>query len=274
MTAPIVLVALDRPEHSAALLPVAKSVAELERAALHIVYVAEQRLGPGEILERIGLAPESLQGTVIDPRIGDASGAILAAAAEANTRAIFLCTHHAAPSPGRPLGHTARAIVSSAPCPVVLVPPERGARPWSLRRLLLPHDGTPSTSNAIHPASRLAHRAGAEISVLNVAGAEQAAPAERGALTTPFYLDHPQHEWPAWATEFVERLDSICPLEGLRIRLALASGKPGDEILVYAQRQEIDLIVLAWRGELEADHATILKAVVGGARCPTMIVRV
>ena len=54
-------------------------------------------------------------------------------------------------------------VLGKAPCPLVLVPPDRGSAPWHLHHVLLPHDGTPSTSAALAPAEEIAEHAGAEL---------------------------------------------------------------------------------------------------------------
>ena len=90
----------------------------------------------------------------------------------------------------------------------------------------------------------------------------------------PFYLDQPQHEWPVWASEFLERLACICSLDGLRVRLLVGRGSPAAEIVRVATEQSTDLIVLAWRGRWAGKRAATLKAVVRQAPCPTVVVRV
>jgi nucleotide-binding universal stress UspA family protein len=163
-------------------------------------------------------------------------------------------------------------VLHDAPCPVVLVPPERGATPWHLHHVLVPHDGTPSTSAALQPAAELAERGRAELLVVHVTDIKTA-PAEAGSLTTPRYVDQPQHEWPAWTTEFLNRLACICPLGHLHARIFLAHGDIAAEILRLSEKQATDLIVLAWRGILEAPRAATMKGILREAHCPIMVVR-
>ena len=125
---------------------------------------------------------------------------ILRAAIEINPRATVMCKHSGSERAKMP-GRTAMQVLHDSPCPVVLVPPERGATSWHLEHVLVPHDGTPSTSAALQPAAELAERGHAELLVVHVTDS-RAAPAEPGSLTTPRYVDQPQHEWPAWTTEF------------------------------------------------------------------------
>jgi len=266
-----VLVPLDMTDQALVALPVAKRLAELSDATLHLLHVAEEQAPPAEVLARIGLADAALRGSVIGTRVGDPAEGIIAAARELGSALIVMCRHTAS---DKTLGSTALAVLQGAPCPVVLVAPERGVVPWTPARILLPHDGTPTTSAAIRPAADLARRAGGELDVLHVADPAAGPPAERGSLPPPRYLDQPQHEWPAWAGEFVERLGSVCAIASLRVRMSLAHGAPGEEVLRHCAEYGNDLILLAWRGVWQGQHATTLKTVVYGAACPVMVVRV
>jgi hypothetical protein len=62
----------------------------------------------------------------------------------------------------------------------------------------------PPTSCAAVAAVQLAKQAGVELYII-LAVADMAR-ATTGALTTPRYVDQPQHEWPAWVHESMERL--------------------------------------------------------------------
>jgi nucleotide-binding universal stress UspA family protein len=271
MSEPVILVPLDGSEQSLAALPVAKVLGEIERATLHILHVGEHELAGGELRSRLGPKAPVLDGFTIDARVGTPAAEILQVAEEIKPRLIVMCKHSGAER-GKLLGHTAVKVLHDAPCPVVLVPPERGATPWRLHHVLVPHDGTPTTSAALQPAAELAERGGAELLVAHVTNI-RAAPAEPGSLTTPRYLDQPQHEWPAWTSEFVKRLACFCPLGRLHVRIFLTHGNPAAEVLRLSERQSTDLIVLAWRGRWEAPRAATLKDILRETRCPIMVVR-
>ena len=155
---------------------------------------------------------------------------------------------------------------------VVLVPPGNGGASWTVREVLVPHDGTPSTAKAIRRASEVARSAGAWLRVLHVATSAEA-PAEPGSLTAPRYLDQPQHEWPTWAEEFLQRLSGVCRLDLDRLRLVLGHGQPGDEVLRVARESRPDLILLAWRASAEPGRGKTVRTVLAGACCPVMVVR-
>lgn len=274
MKAPCILVPLDASRSSAVALPVAKHLAELLEGTIHLLHVSTDTAAPTEVLRRIGVSTTEVRGSILSSRVGDPARGVLESADELDAGLIVMCTHTAASSPASEvLGHTARTVLERAPCPVVLVRPDRDVVPWPLRRVLLPHDGTPTTSAAIRPAVDLARAADAGLDVLHVACPGTGLPPERGALAPPRYVDQPQHEWPAWLGEFLERLDSIAPLASIDVRMWLARGVPGQEVLRTAAEQCDDLIVLAWHGAWEGKHASTVKAVLQGARAPVMICR-
>ena len=271
MSEPVILVPLDGSKQALAALPVAKVLGEIERAALHILHVGEHEPAGEELRSRLGREAPVLDGFTIDARVGTPAAEILQVAGEMKPRLIVMCKHSGAER-GKMLGRTAMKVLHDAPCPVVLVPPERGATPWHLHHVLVPHDGTPTTSAALQPAAELAERGRAELLVAHVTDI-RAAPAEPGSLTTPRYVDQPQHEWPAWSSEFVKRLACVCPLGHLHVRIFLAHGNTAAEILRLSERQSTDLIVLAWRGRWEAPRAATLKDILREAHCPIMVVR-
>jgi nucleotide-binding universal stress UspA family protein len=225
------------------------------------------------VIERIGLSAAELQGAVLDAKAGDPASGIIEAASERHSMFIVMCTHTGAAA-DTIVGRTALAVLRDAPCPVILVRPQRGVAPWMLKQVLLPHDSTPTTSATIGPAADLARKAGAELVVLHVADASGRLPDEHGSLPTSRYADQPQHEWPEWVKEFLDRLSCVCPLHALKVRLTLASGAPSEEVPRAAAGLAADLIVLAWRGEWGDDRAETVKAAIRGATCPVMVLRV
>ncbi len=271
MTEPVILVPLDGSKQALSALPVARVLGEIERATLHILHIGDHKLTAEELRSRLGREAPALDGFTIDGRVGTPEVQILQVAKETKPRAIVICKHSGAER-GKMLGRTAMKVLHEANCPVFLVPPERGATPWHLQHVLVPHDGTPSTSAALQPAAELADRSRAELLVVHVTEIKTA-PAEAGSLTTPRYVDQPQHEWPAWSAEFLNRLACLCPLGHLHVRMFLAHGDTAAEVLHLSERQSTDLIVLAWRGIWQAPRAGALKDILREARCPIMVVR-
>lgn len=273
-TASSVLVPLDGHEGSLAALPVAKALAELEGATLHVVHVAERRLPPRELIRLLGVEAGELFGTVVDELEAATPAEAIVALADRSPGSRIVIAARSEEAAGRELGEVAEGVLSLARCPVLLVRPERGLAPWGLRRLLVPHDGAPATARALGPAVGLADLARAAMTVLHVASLGADEPAA-GTLPLPAYVDQPQHEWPEWSRQFLEQLEVCCELpERLHPRFFLSRGEPGAQILRWAVERRADLVVLAWRGRLLPDRARTAKEVLLKAPCPVLFLRV
>jgi nucleotide-binding universal stress UspA family protein len=272
--APMIFVPLDGSVYARAALSVARALAQLVDATLYLVHIGESTLPSRELLRKLGLATDDVRGAVVEQAGGDAAACIVRLARAQTCAYIVMCPYTGQQEAVGELGGVARDVLHLASCPIVLVPPAQDQRPWRLKQILLPHDGTPTTTAALGPALELACRADAELLVLHVAGARTAPPAEPGAITTPRYEDQAHHEWPTWAHEFLQRACYVNPSEEMpRLRLALAVGDPAAEISRSAREHRADLVVLGWHGDLESDHALVAKAVVREMACPLLILR-
>ncbi|HEY8432320.1 MAG TPA: universal stress protein [Sandaracinaceae bacterium] len=245
-----------RDEASRAALRVARELARLEHATVHVVATKNGHAEAGAIVHEVDAEPERAVVDAVD-----------------ESAMIVTTTRDSRDPPTVGLGRAARTVLSSARCPVVLVRPERGEAAWALEELLVPHDGTPTTSAAICPAAELARSVGARLFAIHVVSSGAPRGQEPGSLRVPHYVDQPQHEWPEWAGEFLERIRSQCPIDPSRLRLFLARGEPGGEILRIAEENQVDLIVLAWHGTLEPRHADVFNVLLRRAPCPLLVLR-
>jgi nucleotide-binding universal stress UspA family protein len=272
ISAKTVLVPLDGSVHATAAIPVARGFGELLHATVAILHVSEYPLTPGTLVERMKLSGEDVSGLIVEHRLGAAAATIVKEAAERHAAMIVMCPQIRTDLRSRALGSVAAAVLRAAHCPVVLVPPNRGRKRWALHRLLVPHDGTPTSAAAIGSATDLASKAAAELIVLHVATPGGERPAEHGTLVSPRYLDQPHHEWPAWAQEFLDRVRAVGGAKaGIEIRLAIAKGEAGAAIVDFAR--QCDLIVLGWRGALEPDRALTMQHVIRDTTCPVIVLR-
>jgi nucleotide-binding universal stress UspA family protein len=267
-----VLVPLDGSVHATAAVPVARRLAELFHATLAVLHVSDDALASAALVDRIKLSSQDVRGLVVDQRSGAAAVGIVEEASKRRAALIVMCPRTR--MDGRVFGSVAEDVLRAALCPVVLVPPTRGRRDWALHQLLLPHDGTPTSAATIGPATQLASMAAAKLVVLHVATAGTERPTEPGTLVSPRYVDQPQHEWPAWAQEFLDRLRAIGrATDGVDISLALAQGEAGSAIVDFARQNDSDLIVLGWRGALEPGRARTMRRVIHEAICPVIVFR-
>jgi len=270
-----ILVPLDGSAQATAAVPVARGLAELLHATIAIVHVCDEALASAALVDRMKLSSQEARGLVVSQRTGAVAAGIVQEAAERHAALIVMCPQTQPAGGPQPFSSVAEAVIRAAPCPVVLVPPTRGRRDWALHRLLLPHDGTPTCAAAIGLATDLASMAAAKLVVLHVATTGSARPLEPGTLVAPRYVDQPHHEWSSWTQEFLDRLCAVgCATGGTDIRLTLAHGEAGPAIADFARQNESDLIVLGWRGVLEADRARTMQWVIREAVCPVIMSRV
>jgi nucleotide-binding universal stress UspA family protein len=264
-----VIVPLDATARSAAILPVVRAMLELFRAPACIVPLDPEATTLAQLSEKL---PEL--GTLTIAECGkpgaDPAQAIIHAAQERNGRGIIMALH-ADPSSGSGLEAFNETVLREMHCPILLIPPEERLAEWRLRRVVLPHDGSPEVGRAIRPAVRLAERAHAILLVLHVSGAKPP-PEQPGTLATPRYIDQPQHEWPAWAAEFLERVAALCgkPVE-VPMRMFVARGEPGREVVRFTREHQGDLVVLPWHCHLEQPHALTLRTILHDPPCPLVI---
>lgn len=267
----VVLAPLDGSRSALRALPIARRLAQLKKVPVRILHVSEATGPLRETAAAIGLEPADLRGATLEVRAGSPAQAILAAAADCGATLIVMCGHAADVRPDAAISAAALAVIVGARCPVVLVDPARTPGDWTLRRILAPHDGRPSTSDALAPAAGLARAAGAELVVLHVA--DDSSSGETGAIAAPLYMDQLQHEWPAWSGEYLQRLACVCPVAGVPIRLLVGRGELAGETIRVAGETAADLIVLTCKGAWRASHAAALEALLRGAPCPVMVTR-
>lgn len=140
--------------------------------------------------------------------------------------------------------------------------------PKAVRRILVPHEGSPETEPGLAAADAGALTCGAKILVLHVPSLE--APRGTGSLPAPRFTDHAHHDWAEWRREF-ERRFCRCS-EGIEIRLEVALGPPAESIVAAARRLRADLIVLTWKGRLAPGRAETVTGVLEGTPVPVLIV--
>lgn len=266
-----VVLPLDGSVPSRRALPVARYLAHLYRATLHFVYAAERPFTPREAIERLGISDEDIQGSVLDQHRGEPAEAILATIHRLSRSVIVMCTntgHHVGPDC---FGSVTEAVLSETPEKIVLVA-ERDEQPYTIKRVLLAHDGTPSSDLATGPAAEIAQRAGATVLAVHVAAPGDQYQAEPGSLTAPRYIDQPQHEWPNWANQFMNRMLALgAPPSSVSFKLVVTGGQAGSEVAQVSRERNVELVVMAWHGRWDSPQSAT-KVVIRTAGCPVMLI--
>ena len=270
---PRVVVAWDGTSAAAAALPVGKLVADQMGAQVEALYVAideQDRMERGPKLQR----EAERMGFGLTLTTGEAAEQIVRLAEEPEVALVALTTHGRELENAYRLGGVARRIVANTKRPVLILKPESAGQVHEIRRLLVPVDGTPKTASALHPVMELAAALGSAVDLLYVASRNLSPPGERGTVTAPRYVDQPQHEWPEWASEAVDRLATGCAgcPEDVPVRAFLAQGEIGDEIARFAMNRGSDAIVLVRRSRFQPDRAKVIRSVLRQTDCPVIIV--
>lgn len=265
----------DRNAAQAAV-PVVLAVAKMLDAPLNLV-VSRQACADVRDLERALAMPDgTLDGASVESANGDFVAAVERVVRRVKPALLLLAvrlrddegamgTEGAARS--NPIE---RQVMERVPCPVLVVPPDQDASGWRLRRELLPQDGSPECVVALDEIIDRSSSLGIENIVLRVAGARVGQPTAPGSLPTPRYVDHPQYEWDAWTEEFLARIAGA-RVDAARLRLLMAAGEPGQQILRVAREEAADMIILPWHRTLACGRARMVKTVLDGAVCPVLL---
>jgi nucleotide-binding universal stress UspA family protein len=160
----------------------------------------------------------------------------------------------------REIGSTALEVVTSAHKPVFATPPDLVAH-FAIRRVLVPLEGTLSTSYAPYTALDAPGAEHVEVVILHVL--------DENAL--PPFSDQPQHEWETFRHEFLARY-SRWPFE--QVRLETRVGRPDEHILPVARELDCDLIALAWAQELAPGRASIVRETLRRGSLPVLLMPV
>ena len=140
-----------------------------------------------------------------------------------------------------------------------------------LKKILLPVDFSHSSDAALSFASSLASDSGALLTLLHIGEDSPAYLAGYGGFSyTPEF-----HE--KVVKENLMLLEKIKPtIAGVEFEHQYLDGEPAAEILGFAERENIDLIVIGSHGRTGLSRlllGSVAEAVVRGAKCPVLTVK-
>jgi nucleotide-binding universal stress UspA family protein len=247
-----VIAALDNSLAARPVIATAQSLAKLFDARVEALHVRSNgnRVAASEAAAA-GLELRLVTGPTVER---------LAEWANADDVAALVVGARGTPAGARPVGSTAFELMTSLGKPLVVVPPDVAGR-GELRRVLVPLEGTISTSLAPRRLIELASDAELDILLLHV----------HDEASLPAFTDQPQHEADAWAEEFLAR---YMPGSVGDVRLEMRVGRREEEILRAADEMGADLIALGWSQDLAQGRATVVRAVLERGRVPVLLVPV
>ena len=248
-----VLVALDNSLAGKAVVASGRALATLLDADLEALHVRED--GGRTARNTAEAARVPLHTVAAAPVVGT-----LVEAGHADDVVALVLGARGSPVARRPLGGTAAAVATALAKPVLVVPPEADASP-SFRSVLVPLEGTSSSSLAPRSIFELAAAAAVDVVALHV----------HDHHSIPAFTDQPQHEQEAWEREFLQR---YCPWGIGTVRLETRVGRAGELIHEVAEQFDCDVIALGWSQELSTGRAPVVRETLERSRRPLLLVPV
>lgn len=244
----VVLAALDSSAAARPVLETALGLGQLTGARVEAVHVQD---GPSETPETLA-ARSGVPYRLLE---GPAEAALLLELAAPQAIAAVLGAR-GTPGGRRPVGRTALRVLERAGKPVVVVPPEAaGVSPRSLRRLLVPLEGTDSSSRPVLDCLCPLLVGEVELVVLHVFTDH----------TMPRILDRPGRDLELLGSEFLAR---HCPrASGIELR----TGPVAPRVAEVGAEQAADLVVLSWSQDSSSGRARVVRDVLGHSVIPVLL---
>ncbi|RMG49008.1 MAG: universal stress protein [Acidobacteria bacterium] len=273
------VVALDGSETAETALPVARHLIELlsrdARPRLVLVSAPEppapeplmsgdlEAVVPGPVvLEAVGALREQARATaaaylervaerfedtgaevVLEVAEGPPAEVILDVAGAERDTLLVLASRGASGSRGERPGSVADRVLRAAKVPVLLVPAATPCAAWSLRRVLVPLDGSPEAEAAAAAAGELARAARAEIVLVHVA--PDFGELARAGVEALLRLER---DYMRWAESYLTRLRERFASEGLACSTETLGGAVAPALLERAEAAGADLIAVSAQG--------------------------
>jgi nucleotide-binding universal stress UspA family protein len=228
------------------------------------------------------------EGVEVEPHVhpnevGDVARSIVEHAEEMAADLVVLSTHGAGGARRVLFGSVAQQVLRRGVRPVLLIrPPDAfpaaGLPPFSLRRLLVPLDGTPASQAALPIASRIARAYDADVMLLRIVptlatvSGERASTALLVPTATAASLDLEEKD----ARRSLEGLARALRAEGLRASAAVGRGNPAQGVLDGAAQAGAEMIAMATHGRTGLDavfSGSVASRVVAKFTRPILLVR-
>lgn len=139
------------------------------------------------------------------------------------------------------------------------------------KRILIPLDGSPLAEQALPHAIAQAERFQAELVLLRVF-----VPLPRRPFLPEGALKRAEEAMNVLAYEYLERVAAAVQEHNIPVQVVTTEGRPHLEITQFAETNQVDLIVMATRGESGVSRwllGSVADRVVRGASVPVLLVR-
>lgn len=148
---------------------------------------------------------------------------------------------------------------------------------FPFKKILCPTDFSEPSLCGLQMAQAMADAAETEIIVINVHKPIPQLPTPRlEASDVTFDISAYQQEVAANAREALAKLGDSVFNDETALRLEVRMGRPADEILRFAEEEDVDAILIATHGRTGLAHimfGSVAEKVVRRAKCPVMTIR-
>lgn len=142
-----------------------------------------------------------------------------------------------------------------------------------VKKILAPTDFSDPSKRGVRLSVELAEHFAAELILVHATPPLRAV--SGAASVSGYYLPNISEEINAEAAEVADRLrDAEVPAQ-VRSRVHILNGRPAEAITAFAEEENVDLIVIASRGESGWQHAisgSVAERVLRHAACPVLVV--
>jgi nucleotide-binding universal stress UspA family protein len=260
-----IMVPLDGSDAAEMALPYAEEITAKTGAELLLVSVTEPSLDEKDhlyesYLERIAgrvLSELKNWGVAGEPTVdsevlvGSHASEIIRYADERDVSLIVMASRGRSRKGPWHIGNIASKVLQATNRPVLLVrtPVDEMARKQHrlVKRILVPLDGSDVGEAALPWAVELAQQLEAELILYQVVKHVMVLATEGAAMSSEMYEEEEKFRRAA-AKAYLEDIGKSALEKGLSISHALGSGPPADQIIDYAEANEIDLIAMSTHG--------------------------
>jgi nucleotide-binding universal stress UspA family protein len=259
---------------------------EAESLPLHRAYIDEAserlRREMAEVQGKTGGQPVVVKGEVA---VGYPAEEILRYAGEKEVDLILMATHGRSGIRRWVLGSVADKVLRSAALPVLLIragmPKDGAYERWSIPKMLVPLDGSELAELVLPHVEALALPQGGTVAEVVLIGICE--PLVLPPVTTP----ETSVNWGTAADEYLAKSKKSAEKylskvqrgltdAGLKVSLEVLEGDPATEIIDYASRKQVNLIVMATHGRSGISrwaYGSVAQKVLHGASSPILLVR-
>jgi nucleotide-binding universal stress UspA family protein len=169
-------------------------------------------------------------------------------------------------------GSVADKVLHTAPCAKVIIHPQVIIEPFSVKRILVPLDGSSIAEQALEPALELAKAMSVELIFLRVMTEPQISKRGPGRPGLDAVMDATEQE----ADAYLQGVQAAVGDSPVSTSLQIATSSAAVGIIDIADGQQVDLIVMCSHGRSRIKRwifGSVTENVLRGANCVTLVVQ-